>query len=69
MVWRVKKKKVRTFAINTLLLILQRFKHCRPSRQSPLHWRYTVPNLSSIVGILPGTHFSVMARSSLIAFS
>jgi len=49
------------FAIKTLLLILQHFKHC-PLQSSPLHWRYTVPNISSIVGMLPGTHF-VMVRS------
>jgi hypothetical protein len=36
--------------------ILQHFKHC-PLQSSPLYWRYTVPNVSSIVGMLPGTHF------------
>ena len=49
-------KKDRTFAIKTLSLILQHFKHC-PLQSSPLYWRYTVPNVSSIVGFLPGTHF------------
>jgi len=48
-------KKDRTFALNTLLLILQHFKHC-PLQSSPLYWRYAVPNVSSIVGMLPGTH-------------
>jgi hypothetical protein len=33
--------------------ILQHFKHC-PLQSSPLYWRYTVPNVSSIVGMLPG---------------
>jgi hypothetical protein len=36
--------------------ILQHFKHC-PLQSSPLYWRYTVPNVSSIVGMLSGTHF------------
>ena len=36
--------------------ILQHFKHC-PPQSSPLYWRYTVPNVSSIIGMLPGTHF------------
>jgi hypothetical protein len=49
-------KKDRTFAIKTLLLILQHFKHC-PLQSSPRYWRYTVPNISSIVGMLPGMHF------------
>ena len=48
--------KDRTFAMKTLLLILQHFKRC-PLQSSPLYWRYTVPNVSSIVGMLPGTHF------------
>jgi hypothetical protein len=48
-------KKDRTFAIRTLLLILQHFKRC-PLQSSPVYWRYTVPNVSSIVGMLPGTH-------------
>jgi hypothetical protein len=52
-------KKDRTFPIKTLFYILS---------SSPLYWRYTVPNVSSIVGMLPGTHFSVTARSSLNAF-
>ena len=49
-------KKGRTFAIKTLLHILQHFKHC-PLQSSPLYCRYTVPNVSSIVGMLPRTHF------------
>jgi hypothetical protein len=49
-------KKDLTFAIKALLLILQHFKHCSV-QSSPLYWRYTVPNVSSIVGTLPGTHF------------
>jgi hypothetical protein len=48
-------KNDRTFAIKTSLLILQHFKHC-PLQSSSLYWRYTVPNVSSIVGMLPGTH-------------
>jgi hypothetical protein len=36
--------------------ILHNFKHC-PLQSNPLSWRYTVPNVSSIVGMLPGTHF------------
>jgi len=48
-------KKHQTFAIKTLLLILQHFKHC-PLQSRPLYWRYTVPNVSSTVGMLPGTH-------------
>jgi hypothetical protein len=36
--------------------ILQHFKHC-PLQSSPLYWRYTFPNVSAIVGMLPGTHF------------
>ena len=35
---------------------LQHFKHC-PLQSCPLSWRYTVPSVSSIVGMLPGTHF------------
>jgi hypothetical protein len=49
-------KKDRTFAIKTLLLILHHFKHC-PLQSSPLYWRYTIPNVFSIVGMLRGTHF------------
>jgi hypothetical protein len=49
-------KKYRTFAIKTLLFILKHFKHC-PIQTSLLYWRYTVPHVSSIVGIIPGTHF------------
>jgi len=30
--------------------------HCS-LQSSPLYWRFTVPNVSSIVGMLPGTHF------------
>jgi hypothetical protein len=55
-VYKVCSKKDRTFVIRTLLLILQYFKHC-PLQSNPLYWRYTVPNVSSIVGMLPGTHF------------
>jgi hypothetical protein len=36
--------------------ILQHFKHC-PLQSSLLYWRYTVPSVSSIVGMLHGTHF------------
>jgi hypothetical protein len=36
--------------------ILQHFKHC-PLQSSPLYWRYTVPNVSSIIGMLHGMHF------------
>jgi hypothetical protein len=36
--------------------ILQHFKHC-PLPSSPLYWRYTVPNVSAIVAMPPGTHF------------
>jgi len=51
-------KKDRTFVIKTSLLILQHFKHCPlQSSPNPLYWRYTVPSVSSIVGMLPGTHF------------
>jgi len=42
--------------MKTLLFILQHFKH-RSFQSSPLYWRYAVPNFSSIVGMLPGTHF------------
>jgi hypothetical protein len=49
-------KKDRTFAIKTLLLILKHFKHF-PLQSSPLYWRHTFPNVSSIVEMLPGTHF------------
>ena len=55
-VYEVCSKKDRTFAIKTLLLILQHFKHC-PPQSSPLCWQYTVPNISSIFGMPPGTHF------------
>ena len=54
--YEVCSKKDRTFAIKTLLLILQHFKHC-PPQSSPLYWQYTVPNVSSIFGMPPGTHF------------
>ena len=30
---------------------------CCPLQISPLYWQYTVPNICSIVGMLPGTHF------------
>ena len=36
--------------------ILQHFKQC-PLQTSPLYWRHTVPNVSSIVGMLLGRHF------------
>ena len=36
--------------------ILQHFKHC-PLQTSPLYWRYSVPNVSSTVGMLPVKHF------------
>ena len=42
--------------MKNLLLILQYFKHCS-LQSSPLHWRYTVPNVFSIVGMLAGTRF------------
>jgi len=32
------------------------FKHC-PLQSSSLYWQFTVPNVSSIVGMLPGTPF------------
>ena len=54
--YEVCSKKDRTFAIKTLLLILQHFKHC-PPQSSPLYWQYTVPNVSPIFGMPPGTHF------------
>ena len=38
------------------MLILQHFKHC-PLQISPLYLRYIVPNVSSIIGMLPGTPF------------
>jgi hypothetical protein len=41
------KKKDRTFAINTLLLILHHFKQC-PLQSSALYWRYTVTKVSFI---------------------
>ena len=53
--YKVCSKKDRTFAIKTLLLILQHFKHC-PPQSSPLYWQYTVPNVSSIFSMPPGTH-------------
>jgi hypothetical protein len=46
-------KKDRTFAIKTLFYNIL----SSPLRSSPLYRRYPVPNVSSIVGILPGTHF------------
>ena len=36
--------------------ILQHFKHC-PLQSNPFYWRYTIFNVSSIVEMLPGTHF------------
>ena len=53
--YEVCSKKDRTFAIKTLLLILQHFKHC-PPQSSPLYWQYTVPNVSSVFGMPPGKH-------------
>jgi len=50
------KKRPNFCYIKTLLLILQHFKHCS-LQSSPFYWRYTAPNDSSIVGMLPGTHF------------
>ena len=55
-IYEVCSKKDRTFAIKTSLLILQHFKHC-PPQSSPLYWQYTVPNVSPIFGMPPGTHF------------
>jgi len=55
-IYKACSKKDRTFAIKILLLILQNFKH-RLLQSSPLYWRYTVPNVSSVVGMLPGKHF------------
>ena len=48
-------KKRPNFCYKTLLLILQHFKYC-PPQSSPLYWQYTVPNVSSIFGMPPGTH-------------
>jgi hypothetical protein len=42
-IYKACSKKDRTYAIKTLLLILQHSKHC-PLQSSPLYWRYTVPN-------------------------
>ena len=42
--------------MKTLLLILQHFMHCA-LESSPLYWRYTVPSISFVVGMLPGMHF------------
>jgi len=50
--YKICSNKDRTFAIKT---ILQHVKQC-PLQSSPLYWRYTVPNVSSVVGMLPGTH-------------
>ena len=49
--YEVCSKKDRTFAIKTLLLILQHFKH-RPPQSSPLYWQYTVPNVFSFLECL-----------------
>ena len=46
-------KKIPNFCYKDFIL---RFKYC-PLQSSPLSWRYTVPNVSSVVGMLPGTHF------------
>jgi hypothetical protein len=61
-------KKDRIFAIKTLLLILQHFKHC-PLQSSPLCWRYTVSKRFFHYWNASWNALSVMARSSLIAFS
>jgi hypothetical protein len=61
-------KRDQTFAIKTLLLILQHFKHC-PLQSSPLYWRYTIPNVSSIVGLLTGMHFLWWRAVLLLHFS
>jgi hypothetical protein len=60
-------EKKRTFAIKILFLILQYCKHC-PLQSSPLYWRYTVPNVSPVVGMLPGTRFSDGAQFSYRIF-
>jgi hypothetical protein len=52
--YNARSKKDRTFAIKTLFTP---FYALSPFKAVPLYWRYTVPNVSSIVGILPGTHF------------
>jgi hypothetical protein len=39
--YKVCSKKYRTFAINTILLILQHFKH-RSLQSSPLYWRHII---------------------------
>jgi len=49
-------KKDRTFAVKILLLILEHFMY-RVLQSSTLYRRYAVPNMSSFVGMLPGTHF------------
>ena len=49
-------KKARTFAIKIVLLNLHHIKRS-PVESSHLYWRYTVPSVSSIVGMLLGTHF------------
>ena len=54
-IWGVFKKRP-NFCYKTLLLILLHFKHC-PLQSSPLYWRYTIPSIFSIVGMLLGTHF------------
>jgi len=36
--------------------LIEQHKHC-PLQSSPLYWLYTVPNVTSTVGMLPGTHF------------
>ena len=60
-----KKKKDRTFAINNLLLILQHFKQC-PFQRNPLYWRHIFLNVSSIVGMFPGTCF--LCRRAILSY-
>ena len=55
-------KKDRTLAIKILLLILQHFKYC-PLQSSLLYWRYTVPSIFSIVGMLLGMHWRAVLLS------
>lgn len=57
----------RPFAIKALLTSLQGSKHY-PLQNSSFYWQHTIPNVSSIVGMLPGTHF-VSVRGSLSTFS
>jgi hypothetical protein len=54
--YKVCSKKDQHFAIKTLLIIFQHFKHC-PLQSSPSYWQYTIPNTSFTVGMLPGMQF------------